>query len=98
MEELRLLTADFRSAKSINILGLSKTLTGTGRPQGDSATKELPGSAGRERLPAGSGCGIACRSARRAVPAGFRPHPLFPRICDRVVWAQPCPKLAGALR
>jgi cytochrome c oxidase subunit 1 len=32
--------ADFRRAKSINILSLSEKLTGTGRPQGDSATKE----------------------------------------------------------
>ena len=34
------LNADFRSPKSINILGLLEKLTGTGRPQGDSATKE----------------------------------------------------------
>jgi hypothetical protein len=34
------LIADFRSPKSINILGLLEKLTGTGRPQGDSATKE----------------------------------------------------------
>jgi hypothetical protein len=32
--------ADFRSPKSINILGLLEKLTGTGRPPGDSATKE----------------------------------------------------------
>src|SRR5712691_1134862 len=65
------MSADFRSPKSLNILGLLEKLTGTGRPPGDSATKELPGSAGRERLPAGSGCGSACRSARRSVPAGW---------------------------
>src|SRR4030095_4366820 len=61
--------ADFRSTKSINILGLLEKLTGTGRPQGDAATKEWPGSAGRERPPAGSGCGSACRSGHTFVPA-----------------------------
>jgi predicted SnoaL-like aldol condensation-catalyzing enzyme len=35
-----LINADFRSPKSINILGLLEKLTGTGRPPGDSATKE----------------------------------------------------------
>src|SRR5712692_5955496 len=34
------MNADFRSPKSINILGLLEKLTGTGRPPGDSATKE----------------------------------------------------------
>jgi hypothetical protein len=34
------INADFRSPKSINILGLLEKLTGTGRPPGDSATKE----------------------------------------------------------
>src|SRR6266446_6045874 len=36
----RCCNADFRSPKSINILGLLEKLTGTGRPPGDSATKE----------------------------------------------------------
>src|SRR5215471_15492269 len=79
-------------------LGLPEKLTGTGRPLGDFATKESPGAVGREQLPAGAGCGSACRSARRSVPTGFRPHLLFPRICDRVVWVQRCQSLAVAWR
>ena len=39
-QAIGLLIADFRSPKSINILGLLEKLTGTGRPLGDSATKE----------------------------------------------------------
>src|SRR5262249_31307917 len=82
--------------KRSTFLSLPEKLTDTGRPLGDSATRESPGAVGREWLPAGAGCGSACRSARRSVPAGFRPHLLFPRICDTVVWAQRCQSLAVA--
>jgi hypothetical protein len=42
------------------------------------------------------GCGSACRSARRSVPTRFRPHPLLPRMCGTVVWAQRCQSRAVA--
>src|SRR5262244_318299 len=84
--------------KRSTFLSLPEKLTDTGRPLGDSATKESPGAVGRERLPVGSGCGSTCRSARRSVSPGLRPHLLFPRICDTVVWAQRCQSLAVAWR
>jgi hypothetical protein len=79
-------------------LGLPEKLTGTGRPPGDAATKESPGSAGRERLHAGSGCGRAGRRGLRSVPAGFRPHPLLPPLCAPVVGAQRWQSLVVAWR
>src|SRR5215467_13938021 len=81
--------ADFRRGKPVNIFSLPGRITETERPMGGSLAKESLGLVGREQLLARSDCGSVYQSVRRSAPAQSRPRHLFPRICERVVWALP---------
>lgn len=83
------LNADFRRGKPVNIFSLPVRITETERPMGGSLAKGSLGLVGREQLLARSDCGSVYQSVRRSAPARSRPRHLFPRICERVVWALP---------